>query len=134
MAARIAGQHVWRGCGHETAQGPRDLVIAVVGGVLVDQGGRRGGVAHPPHELLGARAGRGRQCRSGVPQLERRRHSPALLRYFSSRALWLQWGSESAWTSMITIGVSLAIKNCSITAAEPLAPCRLSGAATSLVR
>ncbi len=38
-------------------KGTGDLGVAVVGGVLVEQGGGGGGVAEPAHELLGGRAG-----------------------------------------------------------------------------
>jgi hypothetical protein len=50
----------------DALQGPCDLLVAVIGGVLVDERGGRRRMAHPAHQLLGGGAGRRGQGGTGV--------------------------------------------------------------------
>ncbi len=49
--------------GGEIRQSRRDCLVAIGGGVLVDERGARAGMTHPRHELSGARTG---GCGKGV--------------------------------------------------------------------
>src|SRR3712207_7022849 len=56
-------------------QGPCDLLVAVIGGVLVDERGGWRRIAHPAHQLLGGGAGRrGQRSEEHTSELQSRQY------------------------------------------------------------